>query len=67
MRQMGGTVDAFVCAAGTGGTIGGISRYLKDSLGAKTKTYLVDCEGSILYNNVKTGGVGPHKVIPIPN
>lgn len=28
-RQSRGVVDAFVCAAGTGGTIGGVSRFLK--------------------------------------
>ena len=28
-EQTGGKVDAFICAAGTGGTIAGVSRYLK--------------------------------------
>lgn len=31
-RQTRGHVDAFVCAAGTGGTLGGVSVYLKQKL-----------------------------------
>lgn len=31
-RQARGRVDAFVCAAGTGGTLGGVSVYLKQKL-----------------------------------
>ena len=29
-RQTNGTVDAFCCAIGTGGTISGVGRYLKE-------------------------------------
>ena len=28
-HETGGRVDAFICATGTGGTLGGVSRYLK--------------------------------------
>ena len=28
-RQTGGRIDGFVCAVGTGGTLAGVSRYLK--------------------------------------
>jgi cysteine synthase A len=49
-----GKVDGFVCSSGTGGTIGGISAYLK-SVSPATQCYLVDCEGSSLYNHVNHG------------
>ena len=29
-RDTQGRIDAFVCATGTGGTLGGVSRYLKE-------------------------------------
>jgi cysteine synthase len=41
-------LDGFVCAAGTGGTIGGITSALKEARPG-VQTYLVDCEGSSLY------------------
>jgi len=50
----GGKLDGFVCSSGTGGTIGGISAYLK-SVSASTQTYVVDCEGSSLFNYVTKG------------
>ncbi len=51
-----GRVDGFVCSSGTGGTIGGISSYLKQQ-SAATQCYLVDCEGSSLYNHVEHGNL----------
>jgi cysteine synthase A len=50
----GGQLDAFVCAAGTGGTIGGVSAYLK-SRDAGVRTVLVDPHGSSLWSHVKRG------------
>jgi cysteine synthase A len=44
-QQTKGDIEAFVCAAGTGGSIGGISKKLKEK-NAKIKTYLVDPAGS---------------------
>lgn len=41
--QTGGDIDAFVCAAGTGGTIGGMSRYLKEKK-PDCKVYIIDPE-----------------------
>jgi len=49
-----GRVDAFVCATGTGGTLGGVARYLKEQKPG-VRTVLADPGGSALYNWVKTG------------
>ena len=54
-QQSGGNVDAFVCAAGTGGTIGGISSFLKDVSADRVQTFLIDPHGSQLFNFVKNG------------
>jgi cysteine synthase len=50
-RHGNGRLDAFVCGAGTGGTIAGVSRYLKakDPL---IQVCLADPPGSSLYNKV---------------
>ena len=47
-------VDAFVCAAGTGGTIAGVSKYLKEK-NSDVQIVLSDCMGSALHNIVTTG------------
>ncbi|KAG8152895.1 cysteine synthase A [Burkholderia catarinensis] len=49
-----GTVDAFVCATGTGGTLAGVSRYLKEQ-NPEVRIVLADPHGSGLYGYVKTG------------
>ncbi|TVY84144.1 Cysteine synthase [Lachnellula suecica] len=56
-HQLGGQIDAFVAGAGTGGTISGISLYLKQEMGMgpNLKVVLADPEGSGLYNKVKNG------------
>ncbi|RHZ78304.1 hypothetical protein Glove_166g96 [Diversispora epigaea] len=51
-KQTNGKIDAFIAGAGTGGTISGISRYLKPLI-PNLKIYLVDPPGSGLYNKVK--------------
>jgi cysteine synthase A len=48
------TVDAFNCAVGTGGTLGGVSRFLKEQ-NPNIKIVLSDPYGSALYNYVTTG------------
>jgi cysteine synthase A len=53
-RQTGGSVDAFVCSVGTGGTIAGVSKYLKQQR-EDIQLVLLDCIGSALYNFVTTG------------
>lgn len=52
--QTGGRLDAFVCAAGTGGTIAGISKYLKSKI-KDLQVFLIDPPGSSLFNRVKRG------------
>ena len=53
-RQTGGRVDAFVCATGTGGTLGGVSRALK-AADSRVRCVLADPMGSALYHWVRTG------------
>ncbi len=54
--QTDGVVDGFVCASGTGGTIGGVSSFLK-SKNDKVVCAVIDPPGSSLYNYVKTGSL----------
>ena len=53
-EQTGGKIDAFVCAAGTGGTIAGVGATLKRH-DPVVKVALADPEGSALYNYVTHG------------
>ena len=54
--QTEGKVDAFTCATGTGGTLAGVTRYLKDVSGGKVKCFLADPPGSVLHSYITTGG-----------
>jgi len=54
LRDTGGRIDAFVCATGTGGTLAGVARYLKQHK-PSVRIVLADPQGSALYNWVKTG------------
>ena len=54
-QQTRGRVDAFVCATGTGGTLAGVSRALKEASGRRTKIFLADPPGSVLHSWVQTG------------
>jgi len=54
--QTGGQVDAFVTSTGTGGTLAGVGKYLKEKSGGKTQVWLADPPGSVLHSYVISGG-----------
>ena len=55
-NQTDGKVDAFTCATGTGGTLAGVTRYLKDISGGRVKAFLADPPGSVLHSYITSGG-----------
>jgi cystathionine beta-synthase len=59
-EQTGGELDAFVCGVGTGGTITGVGRFLKEK-NPDVKIVGVDPEGSMLYTAFYNQ---PHDVHP---
>jgi cysteine synthase len=58
LAQMGGTVAAFVSAAGTGGTISGVGRFLKEKIPG-VQIVMADPYGSGLGEWINTGVLGP--------
>jgi cysteine synthase A len=54
--QTQGAVDAFVASTGTGGTLAGVGRYLKEMSGGRTQVWLADPPGSVLHSYVISGG-----------
>jgi len=61
-QQMQGKIDALVLGAGTGGTITGVTRYVKER-NPGVRSVLVESEGSVLGG----GTAAPHKVEGIGN
>jgi len=57
-RQTDGKIDAWTIATGTGGTLAGVSMYLKEQNPA-IKTVVADPMGSGLYSYIKTGEINP--------
>jgi len=53
-EQCSQQLDAFVMSAGTGGTLAGVGRYLKE-VSPQTCVFLADVQGSSLYNKVARG------------
>ncbi len=53
-EQTNGEVDGIIMSSGTGGTIGGVTAYLKER-NPRIVTYLIDPPGSALYSYVTTG------------
>lgn len=59
-KQTGGNVDYFVAGIGTGGTLSGAGKYLKE-MNPKVRIIAVDPEGSVFYDYFKTGKlIKPH-------
>ena len=54
-QQTLGKVTAFTCASGTGGTISGISAYLKQQ-NPRISIYLAEPRGSVQYSYIKSQG-----------
>ena len=54
--QTAGKVDAFTCATGTGGTLAGVTRYLKEKSDGRVKSFLADPPGSVLHSFISSGG-----------
>ncbi len=64
-EDSGGRVDLFVAGVGTGGTLTGVSRYLKKGKGLAVTTVAVEPEGSPLISQKRAGLAlqpGPHKI-----
>ncbi|KAI3921613.1 hypothetical protein MKW92_023070 [Papaver armeniacum] len=59
-EQTSGKLDAFVAAAGTGGTVAGVSLFLQEK-NPKIKSFLVDPPGSGLFNKVTRGVMCTHE------
>jgi cysteine synthase len=55
-QQTDGRIDAFVAASGTGGTVAGVSEYLK-SRNPAVRTVVADPPGSALYEYIRNGVV----------
>jgi cysteine synthase len=53
-QQTNGKLDGIVMSSGTGGTIGGVTAYLKER-DSQIQTYLIDPPGSGLFNFITTG------------
>ncbi|KAG0133762.1 tryptophan synthase beta subunit-like PLP-dependent enzyme [Tuber indicum] len=54
--QLGGKLDGFTCATGTGGTLAGVTRYLKEVSDGRTECWLADPPGSVLFSYITSGG-----------
>jgi cysteine synthase A len=54
--QLSGKVDGFTCATGTGGTLAGVGRYLKEQSNGKTQVWIADPPGSVLHSYISSGG-----------
>jgi cystathionine beta-synthase len=56
-EQMDGRIDVLVAGMGTGGTVGGVGRFLKEQ-DRKVRVVAVDVEGSIFTEYFRTGRIG---------
>ncbi len=62
-RQMNGRIDWFVAGIGTGGTVSGVARYLKEQ-DPKVRVLAVDIVGSVFTDYFRSGRrVEPHRTL----
>lgn len=64
-EQTGGAIDVFVSGVGTGGTITGVSRFIKNSKGKKIRSVAVEpAESPVITQTLqgKDPAPGPHKI-----
>lgn len=54
-EHLPGGLTAFICATGTGGTLAGVTRALKDLSGGKIQCWLADPPGSVLESFINRG------------
>lgn len=54
-RLLPGGLDAFICSTGTGGTLAGITHYLKKQSEGKIQCWVADPPGSCLASYVTNG------------
>lgn len=54
--QLNGKIDAFTCSTGTGGTLAGVTKYLKQISNGQVQSILADPPGSVLYSYIKSKG-----------
>lgn len=54
-ESLPGGLTAFICATGTGGTLAGVTRYLKEKSEGKVQCWLADPPGSALEGFVNRG------------
>lgn len=59
IRDTGGRLDAFVAGVGTGGTVSGVGRVIKASLGPQVMVVAVEPSESPVLSG---GAAGPHKI-----
>jgi cysteine synthase A len=55
-EQTSGNIDAFTCSTGTGGTLAGVARFLREVSDGRVKNYLADPPGSVLHSYIQSGG-----------
>ena len=64
-EQTEGKIDIFVSGVGTGGTITGVSRYIKNTMGRQITSIAVEPENSPVMTQTRAGEPikpGPHKI-----
>jgi cysteine synthase A len=55
-EQTRGELNGFICSTGTGGTLAGTGKYLREKSNGKTQIWLADPPGSVLTSYITSGG-----------